>query len=63
MPDSNGRPYLRELRKEGEKQGIVTTNNARQRKAFLEATVQMPSTTDFVEGVSCVQVQEVGSHG
>jgi hypothetical protein len=40
MPDEQGRPYLRETRKKAEELGIVTTTNARQRKAELEAEVQ-----------------------
>ncbi|HEY9599346.1 MAG TPA: hypothetical protein V6D33_16910 [Cyanophyceae cyanobacterium] len=40
MPDANGRPYLREIRKRAEQLGIVTHTNARQRKAELELEIQ-----------------------
>jgi hypothetical protein len=40
MPDSDGRPYLRETRSLAQELGIVTRTNARQRKAELESEVQ-----------------------
>jgi hypothetical protein len=47
MPDEQGRPYLRETRSKAEELGIVTTTNARQRKAELEASVQAHPVSQY----------------
>lgn len=47
MPDEQGRPYLRETRSKAEELGIVTTTNARQRKAELEAEVQAHPVSQY----------------
>lgn len=47
MPDEQGRRYLRETRKKAEELGIVTTTNARQRKAELQAEVQAHPVSQY----------------
>lgn len=47
MPDKDGRPYLRETRSKAEELRIVTTTNARQRKAELEASVQAHPVSQY----------------
>lgn len=62
MPDANGRPYLREIRKKAEELGIVTLKNARQRKAELEAEVAAHPLTqyDSLKQVLCEEVVHDG---
>jgi SNF2 family DNA or RNA helicase len=62
MPDANGRPYLREIRKKAEQLGIITHTNARQRKADLEAEVAAHPVTQYysLKEALCEEVVQNG---
>ncbi len=62
MPDKDGRPYLRETRKRAEQLGILTPNNARQRKAQLEAEVAGHPITQY-EVLKAAVTEEVAQDG